>query len=92
MHFVCVGTPQRTDSGRADLSQLDSCIAALGPLLEFPCLVVGKSTVPVGAAAAIADHLARLAPIGDAAELPGIQNSCARAVQWKTLCDRTESW
>jgi UDPglucose 6-dehydrogenase len=69
VHFVCVGTPQREDSECADLTQLDSCIAALGPLLESPCLVVGKSTVPVGTAAALAGRLARLAPVGDAAEL-----------------------
>ena len=69
VHFVCVGTPQRTDSDYADLSQLNGCIAALGPLLESPCLVVGKSTVPVGTTAALAHKLARLAPVGQAAEL-----------------------
>jgi UDPglucose 6-dehydrogenase len=69
VHFVCVGTPQCADSDRADLSQLHDCIATLGPLLESPCLVVGKSTVPVGTTAALASMLVRLAPIGDAAEL-----------------------
>ena len=69
VHFVCVGTPQRAESDDADLSQLNNCIAALGPLLERPCLVVGKSTVPVGATASLASELSRLAPVGDAAEL-----------------------
>jgi UDPglucose 6-dehydrogenase len=69
VHFVCVGTPQCAGSDCADLSQLYSCIAALGPLLERPCLVVGKSTVPLGTAAALASELARLAPVRDAAEL-----------------------
>ena len=69
VHFVCVGTPQHGNSYRADLSQLGSCIATLGPLLESPCLVVGKSTVPVGTAARLAAQLAELAPAGEAAEL-----------------------
>ena len=69
VHFICVGTPQHGSSYHADLSQLSSCIATLGPLLESPCLVVGKSTVPVGTAARLASQLAQLAPVGEAAEL-----------------------
>ena len=41
----------------------------LAPLLVSPCLVVGKSTVPVGTAAALAGDLARLAPAAQAVEL-----------------------
>ena len=48
VHFVCVGTPQQADSDAADLSHLMACVDALAPLLDRPCLVVGKSTVPVG--------------------------------------------
>jgi UDPglucose 6-dehydrogenase len=69
VHFICVGTPQRPDSGCADLSQISACVKLLGPLLESPCLVVGKSTVPVGTAAALASELAMRAPVGDAVEL-----------------------
>jgi UDPglucose 6-dehydrogenase len=69
VHFCCVGTPQRTDSGGADLSQLFGCIDALAPLLERPCLIVGKSTTPVGTAGNLAERVARLAPVGAAAEL-----------------------
>ena len=69
VHFVCVGTPQRPDSGSADLSHLLSCIDTLAPLLTRPCLVVGKSTVPAGTAALLAERVARLAPAGDSAEL-----------------------
>jgi nucleotide sugar dehydrogenase len=69
VHFVCVGTPQHAGSYAADLSQLDACIDALGPLLDRPSLVIGKSTVPVGTAAALADRLAKLSPAGDACEL-----------------------
>jgi UDPglucose 6-dehydrogenase len=69
VHFVCVGTPQRAGSSAADLSHLWSCVDALAPRLTRPCLVVGKSTVPVGTAEALAERLARLAPVGAAAEV-----------------------
>lgn len=67
VHFVCVGTPQRPDSDAADLSHLMTCIDALAPLLERPCLVVGKSTVPVGTSEIVAERLAQVAPAGAAA-------------------------
>jgi UDPglucose 6-dehydrogenase len=69
VHFVCVGTPQRPGSYQADLSQLAACVETLAPLLTRPCLVVGKSTVPVGAAAWCAQRLADLSPAGRRAEL-----------------------
>ena len=59
VHFVCVGTPQRPDSDAADLSHLMACVDALAPLLDRPCLVVGKSTVPVGTARRLAAELVR---------------------------------
>jgi UDPglucose 6-dehydrogenase len=69
VHFVCVGTPQVRDGHGADLSQVEACIDALAPGLTRPCLVVGKSTVPAGTAAAVAERVARLAPAGEAAEV-----------------------
>lgn len=69
VHFVCVGTPQRRDGHGADLSQVEACIDALAPALARPCLVVGKSTVPAGTAAAVAERVARLAPVAEAAEV-----------------------
>ena len=69
VHFVCVGTPQREDSYGADLSQVNGCIDALGPLLDRPCLVIGKSTVPVGTAEILAERLSRISPAGRACEL-----------------------
>jgi UDPglucose 6-dehydrogenase len=69
VHFVCVGTPQQAGSNAADLSQVYGCIDQLAPLLDRPCLVVGKSTVPVGTAAELAVRLSRLAPAGEAVEL-----------------------
>ena len=47
MHFICAGTPPQPGSDYADLSQVQGCVAALAPLLDRPCLVAGKSTVPV---------------------------------------------
>jgi UDPglucose 6-dehydrogenase len=69
LHFVCVGTPQRADSAAADLSYVLGCVDALAPGLTRPCLVVGKSTVPVGTSEMITERLARLAPVGAAAEV-----------------------
>lgn len=57
VHFVCVGTPQRKDGVAADLSQLDAVFDALVPQLHPGSVVVGKSTVPVGTAAALAHRL-----------------------------------
>jgi UDPglucose 6-dehydrogenase len=65
VHFLCVGTPQLAGSHAADLSALWSAVASLAPLLTGPCLVVGKSTVPVGTAAKVRDRLRSLAPAGD---------------------------
>jgi UDPglucose 6-dehydrogenase len=58
VHFICTGTPHQPGSDRADLSQVRACVAALAPLLDRPCLVVGKSTVPVGTARQLAAELA----------------------------------
>jgi UDPglucose 6-dehydrogenase len=69
VHFICVGTPQRAGAESADLSQVTACVSALGPLLDSPCLVVGKSTVPAGTATLLAAELTRLAPAGDEAGL-----------------------
>jgi UDPglucose 6-dehydrogenase len=64
-HFLCVGTPQSAGGQAADLSALDAAVAALTPHLRRPCLVVGKSTVPVGTARRLADRIRSAAPAGD---------------------------
>jgi UDPglucose 6-dehydrogenase len=69
VHFSCVGTPQRGDGYGADLRFVDAVVEGLGPYLTHPCLVVGKSTVPVGTAERLARRLAELAPSGRDAEL-----------------------
>ena len=60
VHFLCVGTPQSPESPAADLSQIQSAIRSLAPLLTKPCLIVGKSTVPVGTAQGLRDELAKI--------------------------------
>jgi UDPglucose 6-dehydrogenase len=60
--FLCVGTPQREDGLAADLSQLYRAVGELAPLLRRDALLVGKSTVPVGTAEALAALTAQLAP------------------------------
>lgn len=69
VHFICVGTPQRPGSSAADLSALWSVVDALAPLLVRPCLVVGKSTVPVGTASLVRARLQAAAPAADAVEV-----------------------
>ncbi|MBX6387732.1 MAG: UDP-glucose/GDP-mannose dehydrogenase family protein [Frankia sp.] len=69
VHFLCVGTPQRPDGRGADLRYLHSAVSSLAPHLRRRCLVVGKSTVPVGTAADLAARLAAEAPAGASAEV-----------------------
>jgi len=64
VHFVCVGTPQLPGSEAADLTGIHAVLEDLLPRLTRDCLVVGKSTVPVGTTRAIARKAARLAPPG----------------------------
>jgi UDPglucose 6-dehydrogenase len=69
VHFICVGTPQKKGEYAADVSYLDAVVESLAPYLDRECLVVGKSTVPVGTAERLADKLVRLAPAGTQVEL-----------------------
>jgi UDPglucose 6-dehydrogenase len=63
IHFVCVGTPQGP-MGAADLTYLHAVIDELVPWLNHNCLIVGKSTVPVGTAEALAARIGALTPAG----------------------------
>lgn len=69
VHFICVGTPQLSGALGADLSHIDEVLHGLAPNLRQDCLVVGKSTVPVGTAAGLSVRLAELAPAGISARL-----------------------
>ncbi|MCC3292051.1 UDP-glucose/GDP-mannose dehydrogenase family protein [Arthrobacter sp. zg-Y1110] len=62
VHFVCVGTPQRKGEYAADMRYVDAAVAGLAPYLLPGSIVAGKSTVPVGSAARLADQLAETAP------------------------------
>ena len=55
VHFIAVGTPQKQGSHAADLRYVDAAVQSLLPHLAAGDLVVGKSTVPVGTAARLAD-------------------------------------
>ena len=68
VHFLCVGTPEGT-AGRADLSSVDAAADALAPHLDGPCLIVGKSTVPVGTARRVLARIRALAPAGRQVDL-----------------------
>ncbi len=61
-HFVAVGTPQRKGENSADLTYVDAAIEALIPHLSPGDVVVGKSTVPVGTAARLAERIAETVP------------------------------
>jgi UDPglucose 6-dehydrogenase len=56
--MMCVPTPQGAD-GSADLTHLLDAARAIGPHLRPGAVVVNKSTVPVGAAAAVTLALGR---------------------------------
>ena len=58
VHFIAVGTPQKAGSHAADLTYVDAALTGLLPYLSAGDLVVGKSTVPVGTAARLADVIA----------------------------------
>jgi UDPglucose 6-dehydrogenase len=69
VHFLCVGTPQKPGEYAADLRYVDAVVGGLAPYLTGECLVVGKSTVPVGTANRLAQRLADETPAGSDVEL-----------------------
>jgi UDPglucose 6-dehydrogenase len=68
VHFLCVGTPEG-EASHADLSYVYAAIDALAPHLYSRCLIVGKSTVPVGTARRVMNRVRAAAPAGDLVEL-----------------------
>jgi UDPglucose 6-dehydrogenase len=64
VHFICVGTPQSQTGLAADVSAVFATAGALARNARRGCLIVGKSTVPVGTAAALAAEVEELAPHG----------------------------
>lgn len=57
VHFVGVGTPQQKGGYAADLTHVDAAIDGLLPHLSAGDVVAGKSTVPVGTAAVLAERV-----------------------------------
>ena len=55
VHFLCVGTPQKKGEYAADMAYVNGAMEALLPVLRAGSLVVGKSTVPSGTAARLAE-------------------------------------
>jgi UDPglucose 6-dehydrogenase len=64
VHFLCVGTPQRSDGLAADTRYLVQAVEQLVPHLRRSVLIVGKSTVPVGTAHRVAARAAELSRPG----------------------------
>ena len=62
VHFVCVGTPQKRGEYAADLRYVEAATESLLDVLSPGDLVVGKSTVPVGTAARLADLVSAKVP------------------------------
>ena len=60
VHFIGVGTPQQRGSYAADTRYVEAVIDDLVPQLEGEHLILGKSTVPVGTAAALQERADKL--------------------------------
>lgn len=58
IHFIAVGTPQKSGGHAADLTYVNAAVDALIPHLAPGDIVAGKSTVPVGTASELADRIA----------------------------------
>ncbi len=69
VHFICVGTPQAPVGLAADLRAVFAVARELAASTTRSCLIVGKSTVPVGTADRLAAQVADLVPPGVTADL-----------------------
>ena len=61
LFFLCVGTPQTSDSNAADTSFVFAAGEALAKVMASSAVVVGKSTVPVGTAADLQKKMSEIA-------------------------------
>jgi len=64
VHFLGVGTPQKSGEYGADLSHVHAVIDSLVPCLTRSAVIIGKSTVPVGTAAELVRRARGIAPPG----------------------------
>lgn len=65
VHFIAVGTPQKAGDHAADMTYVDGATKTLTSHITKDCIIVGKSTVPVGTARRLG-HLIREYVAGDA--------------------------
>jgi len=60
--FIAVGTPSRRGDGHADLSYVFAAARDLAKLVPEGCVIINKSTVPVGTASEVEAILAEVVP------------------------------
>lgn len=60
--FIAVGTPSRRGDGHADLSYVYEAARQIASNVSGPCVIVNKSTVPVGTARAVEKIVAEVNP------------------------------
>ena len=60
--FIAVGTPSRRGDGHADLSYVYEAARQIASVVTGPTVIVNKSTVPVGTAAAVRRIVAEVNP------------------------------
>lgn len=69
IHFIGVGTPQQRGSYAADTRYVEAVIDDLVPKLQGHHIIFGKSTVPVGTAAALQERADKLVQNGASVEI-----------------------
>jgi len=65
VHFLCVGTPQKSGSNEVDLSHVLGSTRELAKHLGPGSLVVGRSTVPVGTAETVREVINEVSGLGN---------------------------
>ncbi len=60
--FIAVGTPSRRGDGHADLSYVYEAARQIASVVTGPCVIVNKSTVPVGTARAVQKIIEEVGP------------------------------
>ena len=60
--FIAVGTPSRRGDGHADLSYVYAAAQQVAESITRPCLIITKSTVPVGTAKQVATIVGKARP------------------------------
>ena len=60
--FIAVGTPTRRGDGHADLSYVYAAARQVAEAVTGPCVLINKSTVPVGTAREVEEIVRRAAP------------------------------